>query len=336
MPDKHTRRSFVKGSLAAAAGASLAMSLEEEALLTGLATAAEKDAAADKPPEPVKPGSKGTLPTGKLGKLSVSRVVLGGNLIGGWAHSRDLTYVSSLLRHYFSQEKILQTLRIAEEWGVNCVNTHPNAGELIQRYRKERGGKILWIAQGFPDDDGKFTGIQRSIDQGADSVYIQGNVGDRFAAAKKFDVLAKAMAYIKKQGLPAGIGGHALETVQTCEKAGVGADYYVKTLHTLDYFSARRPDQGPDVLASRHDNFWCSDPKATIDFMETVNRPWFAFKVMAAGAIPPRKAFEHAFRNGADFILAGMFDFQIGKDAQIAKQVLAKVTKGKRSRPWRA
>lgn len=36
---------------------------------------------------------KGTLPMGKIGDLEVSRLFMGGNLIGGWAHARDLIYV---------------------------------------------------------------------------------------------------------------------------------------------------------------------------------------------------------------------------------------------------
>ena len=62
-------------------------------------------------------------------------------------------------------------------------------------------------------------------------------------------------------------------------------------------------------------------------------KPWIAFKVMAAGAIPPRNAFGYAFGNGADFILAGMFDFQIAEDARIARDVLSKLRS--RARPWR-
>ncbi len=41
---------------------------------------------------------KGTLPKGKIGEHEISRLVLGGNLIGGWAHSRDLIYVPSLVQ----------------------------------------------------------------------------------------------------------------------------------------------------------------------------------------------------------------------------------------------
>ena len=39
--------------------------------------------------------------------------------------------------------------------------------------------------------------------------------------------------------------------------------------------------------------------------LETVEKPWVAFKVMAAGAIHPRVGFHYAFRGGADFVIAG-------------------------------
>ena len=57
--------------------------------------------------------------------------------------------------------------------------------------------------------------------------------------------------------------------------------------------------------------------------MKTVNKPWIAFKTMAAGAIPPPDAFRYAFLHGADFVLAGMFDFEIAEDVKIATEALA-------------
>jgi hypothetical protein len=69
--------------------------------------------------------------------------------------------------------------------------------------------------------------------------------------------------------------------------------------------------------------------------MEEVPQPWLAFKVLAAGAIHPREGFKFAFENGADFIVAGMFDFQVEQDANIARDILAGLTKRKRKRPWR-
>ena len=327
MSCKYTRRGFLKGTLAAGGAGAVAMSLEEQLLL------AQAGTPAGKPAGPLAPSSRNTLPTGALGDLKISRVILGGNLIGGFAHSRELVYVSELLKHYFTDEKILQTLELAEAHGINSINTNPAATRIIQRYRKERKSHLRWIVQAYPRKAGDFEGIRRSVDAGADAIYIQGNVADSLVEAGKLDVLDKALRFIETRGVPAGIGGHSLDVPKACEKAGLKPDFYVKTLHTGDYFSARRPDQADSVIHSRRDNFWCTDPKGTIDFMKQVARPWIAYKVMAAGAIPPQKAFAHAFNGGADFVLAGMFDFQIAADVKIAKQALAKV---RRARPWRA
>jgi hypothetical protein len=43
-------------------------------------------------------------------------------------------------------------------------------------------------------------------------------------------------------------------------------------------------------------------------------------------------AFPHAFRHGADFVLVGMFDFQIEEDVKIAVDAVRKTAR--RARPW--
>ena len=285
---------------------------------------------------PVEPGSKGKLPTGKVGKLTISRLISGGNLISGWAHSRDLVYVPSLMRAYNTEDKVLDTLQLLEEHGVNAIIADPvkKPKEILARYWKERGGKIQWIAEGHPDVDDWKTNLQQSIDFGAAAVYIQGVKADQFLKAGRLDLVGKCVDYIKAQGVPGGIGAHKLEVIMQSEKDRYGADFYVKTLHHTGYWSARRPDQTEDVVDCRTDNYWDLNPHKTIAFMQEIDKPWIAFKILAAGAIRPESGFKFALENGADFLCVGMFDFQVEQNAALARNLVPQFQN--RERAWMA
>lgn len=270
---------------------------------------------------------KGKLPQGQIGKLKLSRMILGGNLMGGWAHARDLIYVSKLVKAYHHRTKIFETFSIAEACGVNTILTNPLLCDVINDYWRSTGGKIQFIS----DCGGKdvLELVQKSIDAGASACYIQGGVADKLVAEKKFDLIAKALELIRKNGLPAGIGGHKLGTIKTCREKGLTPDFWMKTLHHRKYWSAI--GEGEDEGIS-HDNFWCWKPEEVIDYMKEVREPWIAFKVLGAGAIHPRDGFRYAFEAGADFICVGMYDFQVIEDVNIALDVLN--AKLKRQREW--
>ena len=82
------------------------------------------------------------------------------------------------------------------------------------------------------------------------------------------------------------------------------------------------------------DNRWCYDPAETIAYMNQLEEPWIAFKILGAGAIKPETGFKYAFENGADFICVGMYDFQVVDDVNLCCNILAGDIP--RQRPWRA
>src|SRR3989337_2126017 len=85
------RRRFLQASMACAAGA-----------LTDVVQAAA-------PISSSQPTSGKSLPSGKIGKLQISRLILGSNLITGYIHARDLKFVNNLGKQYNTEAKILET-----------------------------------------------------------------------------------------------------------------------------------------------------------------------------------------------------------------------------------
>jgi len=319
MTQQISRRSFVKSSLIASATVPLGLS--------GQARAAD--------PTPAAPaGSQQTLPTGKIANQEFSRLMLGGNLIGGWSHSRDLAYVSALMRHYNTDAKIRETLELAEAHGITAINTWvmQENSHLFNHWKS--GGKMKWVAQVRLDGGGGFSQIQKAVDEGATGIHLTGDAAESLLNEGKFEKVGETVQYIKARKRLAGVGAHDLRVIVECEKAKLDVDFYQKTFHSHDYYTAPRPEE-KDAMGA-HDNSWCSDPQAVIDFMATVKKPWIAFKILAAGAIQPRVAFPYAFNSGADFILVGMFDWQIEEDAKLARRVVAAVSgsESKRTRPW--
>ncbi len=315
------RRQFISG-LSALTVAGVGSGFEDRALLARTVAAAETDSVR------TAFAASGTMPCGKIGPLKVSRLIGGGNLTSGFAHSRDLLYVSSLLRQYFTDEKIFETWRLCEQAGINTMilRVDDQVIRLVKEYRRRHAGKFQWIAQCKLTEGNLGQDIDLARDNGAVAAYLHGGVCDSLVESNRLDLIDKGVEYIKSKGLVAGVAGHSVNVPIACESAGIGADFYMKTLNAKNYWTAG--------IMPRNDSVWEETPEITIEFMKTVAKPWIAYKVLGAGAIAPEEGFRFALQNGADFLCVGMFDFQVAEDAELARRLLSSPLN--RQRPWRS
>jgi hypothetical protein len=232
MTTRLSRRDFVRNTTLASAAT--------------LALASTARAAQAEPPVQAAPmaGSKDTLPTGKIGNVELTRVMLGGNLISGYAHSRDLTYVAQLMKRYNTEAKILETLEVAETHGINAINLAIWDDLSFLEKHWKRGGKMKLVAQAIPRREGDELALfKKAVDFGACAVHLQGHGAEMLLKEENLELMAKIIQYLQSQKVPAGIAAHGLNVIIECEKARIEPDFYVKTLHTHDYHTAPRPGE---------------------------------------------------------------------------------------------
>ncbi|MHC4074610.1 MAG: hypothetical protein ACYTGS_21715 [Planctomycetota bacterium] len=284
------------------------------------------------------------MPVGKIGDLSLGRLISGSNLISMNMHARDLDYVRTLATHYNSEQRIFMTLKRCEEYGINSavLKNHNFRQFRLSKYWDEWGGRMKWLADVITTDIDKYERLLvEHLELGASAAYLWGGASDIWYNRNKKDNIVKAFEIMKKYDIPAGICAHRLEPIEFCEKEGLVPDFYMKTLHHDRYWSAHPSanrrfmemyEKESEDHAKYHDNMFCHDYERTVEFMQDVKVPWIAFKVLAAGAIPAEEGLKLAFDSGADFVCLGMFDFQVKQDAVLARKTIAE-SKNRR-RTW--
>ena len=293
---KCSRRDLLRNSLGASAALVGGISYERQALEAHMMAPAQEAT--------VKAPVKG-LQHGKFGKYEVSRLIIGGDPVSGIAHVGELVYQADFMKQYFNTAKILETLTLAEQNGINTLLMRAD-DRIISHYnmfRKERGGTLQWIATSAPEQGSPVENAKRSRDNGAIAVYLHGGIADEMVKAGKVDEIGEIVEGLKKVGIMAGIGAHQLDTARASVHARIDADFYMVTINRVSYY--------------------CSEAAEVGVFMRSIKKPWIAFKVLGAGRVKPEEGFRLAFEHGGDFLAVGMFDWQIRDDIAHVQQMLA-------------
>ena len=249
----------------------------------------------------------------KICGVEISRLALGGDLIAGHAHARDLIWTDEFMRRYNSGATLSRTVRYCLHCGIDTVFAEPQFLTPMLAAASERPSYAKIDRPRSPDTppcDFKFFAncadakdAALAAKGGAKGVYLRPEAADAFARKGDAAGLKAAFAALRDTKLPVGMGAEDVATVKFCVENGVVPDFWVLAYHSLDYPAA--------TMATRCNNIWCVDPVAAAAYMKTRPEPWVAIRGLAGGAIDPVKAYKFAVDGGAAAVALDLLDYRI-------------------------
>ncbi|NLN17873.1 MAG: hypothetical protein GX162_01160 [Firmicutes bacterium] len=242
-------------------------------------------------------GVFGVLPTVDFCGLKVTRLIIGANPFGGYSHQskeRDQE-----MRAFHTLDRILETWEKAAAAGINTMitnNESPNVMEAVRRYMSDQG-PLQWIAQvNMRHKPSWKEAIDEVVELGCKALYFHGGLVDRAFAEKEADELSAWSAYARSLGIPVGVAAHAPQ-----------AHLWVNSLDIVDFHAVCFFNCG-SLHAGKGHRFRLADVPLAVDCIQRIAKPCIAYKIMGAGRIDPRMAFEYAFEHikPGDVVNVGM------------------------------
>jgi hypothetical protein len=258
-----------------------------------------------------------TLPQVDFCGLKVSRLVLGANPFGGFSHQnleRDKAMVA-----YYTVDRIRETWVRAEKAGINAMITNNESPHVVQAVRDYRAanGTLQWIAQvNFRQKAHMFEAIDEVLDIGCKALYFHGALVDEAYLHRDDTKLRSWCEYARSKGVPVGVAGHDPE-----------AHLWVDSLRIVDFHCVCFFNCG-SLHTGKGDRFSLADIFPATECIHRIQNPCIAYKIMGAGRIDARMAFEYAFERikPGDVVNVGMYrgdkDGMIEENASIVQAIL--------------
>lgn len=267
------------------------------------------------------------LPTIKLGKHEVTRLIAGYNPIGGYSHTNQK--LDSLMKEWFTPERTLEYARRCEQNGINtwqCSVDKKCFTALRQAW--DSGSKIQWICLMKDVGPAQWKEI---IDLKPIAVVHHGEYTDRFFDTAEEEQIRDFIKKARDYGVLAGVSSHRPRNILRLEDSDWGQDFYMTCFHEIRRdLDKVREGLGDDTIGEL---YLQHDPARMTQVMRKVGRPCLGFKILAAGRlcssrVTIEKAFQFAFANikNTDGVIVGMFPIvsdEIAEDAALARKYAA-------------
>ncbi len=266
------------------------------------------------------------LPTVKLGKYEISRLIQGSNPFYGYSHANRT--LDQHMREWGTPENVSNALAEAERNGITTFQTNGDARAVqdVAAHRKCSGKlQVIALIRTNPEDAVK---AMSPI-----AVSHHGEVTDTLFRAQKMEDVHEFTKRARQTGVLVGVSTHKPEVIEYIEERGWDVDFYMGCV----YNRTRTPDELRKLLGQlplpAGEVYLEKDPEKMFGVMRKAGKTCFAFKILAAGrAAGSVEAVDAAFRTAfaaikpRDCVIVGAyprFKNEIAENAQRVRRCLS-------------
>lgn len=318
---KKQRRSFLTAAGAAAANLAFPCDADAETQSSQGQPARNPAGAAEAP---------GPMPTLKLGKFTVSRLIVGANPFHGFSHFNSI--LSKHMLEWADRDRVCEILAHCERHGINTwqFSHHERGMGDLKRYR-EKGGAIQWLLLSHREIETDHKLIREVAKLSPIGIVHHGGSAERKRREGKIGEIRDFLKAVRDHGILAGLSTHDPAFLAEAEEKNWEADFYMTSL----YYLTRTPEEFRKILGTRPlgEVYLPEDPPRMCAAIRKTKKPCLAYKVLAAGRIIDRPAdVEAAVRFALtnvkpdDGIILGMyprFQDQVAANAALVRRILA-------------
>jgi len=286
-PDVTGRRRFLAHLPLAVAGSALVLS--------------EAAQGSDAPPP---------LPTMRLGKHHVSRLLAGWNPIAGYSYQGSA--MDRQMREFFTLERTVAFLQNCERNGITAWQLdHAEKGIAAVRALREQGSKMKFLC--LHADAGSIEKVVADIAPIA--IVHHGGATDRLFRDGKSGQVRDFVQRVRDAGVLAGVSAHNPDCIKRVADEGWPVDLFM----TCFYYLTRSDEQRKQIVSGTElhiGHYTCStsDPATMTAVARQVKQPCLGFKILGAGQRCKTEqqvveAFEFAFEHlkPTDGVIVGMY-----------------------------
>jgi len=266
------------------------------------------------------------LPTVRVGKYEITRLICGSNPFYGYSHAAR--QLDQHMREWSTPETVCAELQEVERNGLNTFQTNGQDREMgdYELYRKQGGRMQALLLMKDPPE----AAVKRVSPIG---VAHHGEFTDINFREGKMDLVQEFTRRARQAGVLVGVSTHNPDVIAYIEEHGWDIDFFMGCVYKRN----RTPDEVRKLLGElplpQNELYLEKDPERMYAVMRQSRHTCFAFKILAAGRLTNTPAMiDAAFRAAykgikpQDCVIIGnypRFKNQIQENAARVRAILA-------------